>query len=129
MDDINSPILSIPRISYRMGTMNIAETGDFGGFDSSEKILAYVGFSPSTYQSDKLENAYAHMEKRGSKYLRYSLYNATKYVCHWNPTFAAYLTKKRNEGKHYNAAISHAVKKLVRVIYHLEKTQQLFISN
>ena len=42
------------------------------------------------------------MEKRGSKYLRYALYNATKYVCCWEPTFSAYLAKKRSEGKHYN---------------------------
>ena len=96
-------------------------------FDSPDKILAYAGFSPSTYQSGQLDGAYAHMEKRGSRYLRYALYNATKYVCHWDPTFAAYLAKKRAEGKHYNVAISHAVKKLVRVIYHLEKTKQQYI--
>lgn len=29
-----------------------------------------------------------------------------KYVCHWNPVFAAYLTKKRAEEKHYNVALS-----------------------
>ena len=32
MDEINSPILSIPGISYRMGAMIIAEIGDFGRF-------------------------------------------------------------------------------------------------
>lgn len=51
MDKINSPILSIPGISYRMGAMIIAEIGDFNRFDSPGKILAYAGFSPSTYQS------------------------------------------------------------------------------
>ena len=127
MDEINSPILSIPGINYRMGAMIIAEIGDFNRFDSPDKILAYAGFSPSTYQSGQLDGAYAHMEKRGSRYLRYALYNAPKYVCHWDPTFAAYLAKKRAEGKHYNVAISHAVKKLVRVIYHLEKTKQQYI--
>ena len=127
MDEINSPILSIPGINYRMGAMIIAEIGDFNRFDSPDKILAYAGFSPSTYQSGHLYGAYAHMEKRGSRYLRYALYNAAKYVCHWDPTFAAYLAKKRAEGKHYNVAISHAVKKLVRVIYHLEKTNQQYI--
>ena len=63
------------------------------------------------------------MEKRGSRYLRYALYNATKYVCHWDPVFAAYLAKKRAEGEHYNIAISHASKKLVRLIYALEKSR------
>ena len=127
MDEINSPILSIPGINYRMGAMIIAEIGNFSRFDSPDKILAYAGFSPSTYQSGQLNGAYSHMEKRGSRYLRYALYNAAKYVCHWDSTFAEYLAKKRAEGKHYNVAMAHAVKKLVRVIYHLEKTNQQYI--
>ena len=127
MDEINSPILSIPGINYRMGAMIIAEIGDFNRFDSPDKILAYAGLSPSTYQSGQLNSAYSHMEKRGSRYLRYALFNATKFVCHWDPTFAEYLAKKRAEGKHYNVAISHAAKKLVRVIYQLERTGQTYI--
>jgi len=129
MDKINSPILSIPGINYRMGAMIIAEIGSFDRFDSPDKLLAYAGLSPSTYQSGQLDGAYAHMEKRGSRYLRYALYNATKYVCHWDSVFAAYLAKKRAEGKHYNVAISHAAKKLIRVIYHLEKTKQQYIKS
>ena len=128
MDEINSPLLTSPGISYKMGAMIIAEIGDFSRFDSPDKILAYAGMSPSTYQSGQLDNCYAHMEKRGSRYLRYALYNATKYVCHWDPIFSAYLAKKRAEGKHYNVALSHATKKLVRVIYQLEKSNQTYIS-
>ncbi len=127
MDSINSPILSIPGISYRMGAMIIAEIGDFSRFDSPDKILAYAGLSPTTYQSGQLNSSHSRMEKRGSRYLRYALYNATKYVCHWDPTFSTYLAKKRAEGKHYNVALSHAAKKLVRVIYQLEKTNQQYI--
>lgn len=127
MDAINSPILSIPGINYRMGAMIVAEIGDFSRFDSPDKILAYAGLSPSIYQSGQLESSYSHMEKRGSRYLRFALFNATKFVCRWDPAFATYLEKKRSEGKHYNVAISHAAKKLVRVIYHLEKSGQFYI--
>lgn len=126
MDEINSPILTIPGISYNMGAMIIAEIGDFSRFDSADKILAYAGMSPSTYQSGQLDNCYSHMEKRGSRYLRYALYNATKYVCHWDESFGTYLAKKRAEGKHYNVAISHAAKKLVRTIYAMEKSKQSY---
>lgn len=127
MDDINSPILSIPGISYRMGAMILAEIGDISRFDSPDKILAYAGLSPTTYQSGQLQSSYSHMEKRGSRYLRYALFNATKFVCNWDPSFGAYLAKKRAEGKHYNVAISHATKKLVRLIYQLEKTGNTYI--
>lgn len=124
MDEINSPITTIPGIGYRMGAMILAEVGDFSRFESSDKLLAYAGLSPSTYQSGQLKNCYPHMEKRGSRYLRYAIYNATKYVCLWDPAFASYLAKKRAEGKHYNVAISHAAKKLVRLIFALEKSGQ-----
>ncbi|MPM89498.1 IS110 family transposase [bioreactor metagenome] len=122
MDKLHSPITTIPGIGTRMGALILAEIGDFSRFNSPDKLLAYAGMSPSTYQSGQLQNCYAHMEKRGSRYLRYALYNATKYVCHWDPAFAAYLDKKRAEGKHYNVALSHATKKLVRLIYALENS-------
>ena len=126
MNEMRSPITTIPGIGIRMGAMILAEIGDFSRFDSPDKILAYAGLSPSTYQSGQLSltGAYSHMEKRGSRYLRFALFNATKYVCLWDPSFAAYLAKKRAEGKHYNVAISHATKKLVRLIYALEKSRQ-----
>ena len=122
MDAIEPPIITIPGIRNRMGAMILAEIGDFSRFDSPDQILAYAGLSPTTYQSGQLTSSYAHMEKRGSGYLRYALFNATQYVCIWDPTFKAYLAKKRAEGKHYFVAVSHACKKLVRVIYKIQLT-------
>ena len=128
MDEIRSPIMTIPGIGCRMGAMILAEAGDLSRFGSPDKLLAYAGMSPSTYQSGHLTNCYPHMEKRGSRYLRYALFNATKYVCLWDSTFAAYLAKKLAEGKHYNVAISHAAKKLVRLIFAMEKSGQPYRS-
>ena len=126
MKTLESPITSIPGINTRMGAMILAEIGDFSRFDNADQILAYAGLSPSTYQSGKLTASYSHMEKRGSRYLRYALFNATRYVCLWDPTFSAYLAKKRVEGKHYNVAISHACKKLVRIIYRMQLTGEFY---
>ena len=122
VDNLGTTILTIPGIGYATAASILAEIGDFSNFETPDKILAFAGMSPSTYQSGQLTNCYAHMEKRGSKYLRFALYNATKYVCNWDRNFGNYLAKKRSEGKHYNVAISHATKKLVRLIYALEKS-------
>jgi len=78
IDELHSPITTIPGIGYRMGAMILAEVGDFSQFDSPDKVLAYAGLSPSTYQSGQLTNCYSHMEKRGSRYLRFAIFNATK---------------------------------------------------
>ena len=117
MDELHSPITTIPGIGYRMGAMILAEIGDFSRFASPDKLLAYAGMSPSTYQSGQLKNCYPHMEKRGSRYLRYALYNAAKYVCQWDPTFAAYLAKKRAEGKHYYVYMTAGANKFLRIYY------------
>lgn len=57
--------------------MIIAEIGDFTRFDSPDKILAYAGLSPSTYQSGQMNDSHVRMEKRGSKYLQYALFDRT----------------------------------------------------
>ena len=73
-----------------------------------------------------MDNAYAHMEKRGSKHLRFALYQAAKYVSHCDLIFAAYIEKKRAEGKHYNVALSHVVQKLVRLIFALQTSGKAY---
>ena len=122
MDECGSPITTIPGIKYRMGAMILAEIGDFTRFSNADQVLAYAGLSPSTYQSGKLISSYARMEKRGSKYLRYALFNAAKYASAWDERFRLYLSKKRAEGKHYYVAISHVINKLVRTIFRMEIT-------
>ena len=126
MDESQSPIMTIPGINYRMGAMILAEIGDFSRFDNADKILAYAGLSPSTYQSGQMTSSHSHMEKRGSRYLRYALFNATKFVCNWDESFGLYLARKISEGKHYNIAISHAAKKLIRTIYRMELTGESY---
>ena len=55
---------------------------------------------------------------------------ATKYVCYLEScSYAEYcLPKKRAEGKHYNVALSHAMKKLVRLIYALQKSEKTYLT-
>ncbi len=128
MDEIESPITSIPGIANRMAAVILAETNNFQDFERAEQVLAFAGLDPSVYQSGQLTSTHSKMVKRGSKYLRYAIFNAAKYVCHWDPTFRTYLHKKRAEGKPYNVAVSHAAKKLTRVMFHLVKTNKEFIS-
>ncbi len=97
MDSIASPTLSVLGISYALGAVIVSEVGDFSRFDNPDKLLAFAGCSPSTYQSGQIYSTHAKMGKRGSRYLRWALLNAAKYVCKWEPSFAAYLRKKLAE--------------------------------
>ena len=53
-------------------------------------------------------------------YLRYTLMNCAQTVVNYEPTFAMFYAKKRAEGKPHRVALSHVVKKLLRVVYTLQ---------
>ena len=115
-------------MGLRMAAMIFAEVGAFSHFNSPDKQLACAGMSPSAYSSGQLKNCCTYMEKLGPRHLRCALYNTTKYVWRRVSVFAAYLAKNRTEGKHYHVAVSHTAKKLVRLIFAMEKFGMLYSS-
>lgn len=126
--ELDSPITSIAGIGERLGATILAEIKNINNFKNPAQLQAYAGLEPSIYQSGTLDTT-GRMVKRGSPYLRYALMLATTCVCRFSPHFQTYLALKRSQGKHYYVAISHAAKKLIRVIFHLLKTNQTFDEN
>ena len=121
-----SPLLTIPGIGEVIGAMIISEIGNIKRFSNPNKLLAFAGLEPSIYQSGKFTPDSGSMVKRGSPYLRWALMWAARLVPRFSITFGNYLDKKSAEGKHYNVATSHVAKKLVRVIFSLEKNGAVF---
>lgn len=113
VDELNTPLLTIPGIGYTIAAMILAEIGDIHNFSSPAKLLAFAGMEPSTYQSGTYNASKTSMVKRGSTYLRWAIMQAARLVPMREPTFAAYMSKKRSEGKHFNVARSHVGKKLI----------------
>ena len=126
LKEINSPILTIPGISFKTAGSILAEIGDISRFDSPAKLLAFAGLDPSMYQSGKFFSTHSVMVKRGSKYLRFALMTAARMVCLNDATFNAFKDRKMAEGKHYMVTMGHIAKKLVRVIYYLLKTNSVY---
>jgi len=124
--EINSPLMSIPGISYTLASIILAEIGDIDRFTNPSKLLAFSGLDPSTYQSGKYNARHTPMVKRGSTYLRWAILTASRTVSMRDSTFGNYLAKKQSEGKHYYIAMSHVAKKLIRVIFYLLKTNTSF---
>lgn len=121
-----SPILTIPGIGEVIGAMIISEIGNIQRFSNPNKLLAFAGLEPSIYQSGKFTPDSGSMVKRGSPYLRWALMWAARLVPRYSVTFGDYLDKKSAEGKHFNVATSHVAKKLVRVIFSIEKNGSVF---
>lgn len=127
VDELNTPLLTIPGIGYTIAAIILAEIGDINNFASPAKLLAFAGMEPSTYQSGKYTASNTPMVKRDSTYLRWAIMQAARLVPMRDPTFALYMSKKRAEGKHFNVARSRVGKKLIRVIYYLLKHNTAFV--
>lgn len=125
--ELDTPLITIPGIGYTLAAIILAEIGDINYFSTPAKLLAFAGMEPSTYQSGNYNSSRTPMVKRGSTYLRWAVMQAARLVSMRDATFAAYMAKKRSEGKHFNVARSHVGKKLLRVIFYLLKNNTAFI--
>ena len=123
--DLNPPTLSIPGIGVISCASIISEFGDISKFNNAGQMLSFAGLEPGVIESGTLSSK-GKMVKRGSGYLRQSLMNVCMVIIANNHTFYDYFHKKMNEGKCYRVALSHVCRKLIRVIFILEKKNILF---
>jgi len=121
-------LITIPGIGYTLAAVILAEIGDITRFDTPAKLQAFAGLEPTQYQSGQYEGKRNHMVKRGSPYLRWALLMAARIIGRHDKTFSEYLDRKIAEGKHYNCAMGHVAKKLIRVIFRLMNTGEIYMA-
>ncbi len=123
--ELNPRMLSIPGIGQISAAVILSEYGEISKFSSPNKMLAFAGLEPSIIESGTLQSN-GKMVKHGSGHLRYAIMNIAMTILRYSPCFYDYYLKKRSEGKCHRVALSHVCKKLVRVIYSLEKYNMNF---
>lgn len=123
--NVNSYIDTIPGIGSISAAGIYSEIGSISRFSNSNQLIAYAGLDCSRYQSGEGDYT-GHMVKHGSSYLREYLMNVAEMQLIHNPVLYEYYLKKRNEGKAHRVALSHVAKRLVRIIFSLEKNNTSF---
>jgi transposase len=118
-------IQTIPGISEFRAAMIWAEIGDIENFKHPDQIVAFAGLDPKVRKSANKE-VIGGPNKRGSSTLRWALGWAVQESKNVNPVIAPYFKKKIAEGKHYNTARCAASKKLIRIIWSVEKNKKPF---
>lgn len=122
--NLNTKVLSIPGISYVTAGIILGEIGDIFRFRSAESLISYSGLDIEVYESGKYKATNKSISKKGSKYLRYALYQVAKVIWINDPVFNEYYLKKKSEGKHYYVILGHIEKKIVRLIYSILKNNK-----
>ena len=121
---LNTKLLSIPGISYVTAGIILGEIGDIFRFKSAESLISYSGLDIEVYESGKFKATNKSISKKGSKYLRYALYQVARVIWINDPVFNEYYLKKKSEGKHYYVILGHIEKKIVRLIYSILKNNK-----
>lgn len=117
MDEMNSPITTIPGIGPVLGAVILGKIGDIRRFESPAKLVAYAGIDASVAQSGAFEASHNRMSKRGSPYLRRALFVASNVAVRFDSDLGAFYQRKRAEGKHHSTCIGAVSRKLCYIIH------------
>lgn len=104
-----------------------SEIGDISRFNSPSKLVAFVGIDPSVRRSGESNATHNRMSKRGSPYLRRSIWVATVNAARYDPVLKAYYQKKCSEGKHHLTAIGAVARKLTYVIFAIMRDKRDYV--
>jgi len=118
---------TIPGISTVSAASIVGEIANIDRFDSAKKLRAYAGIDPSLKESGDYVRGRSTISKRGSPYLRRTLYYAANVSRRFSPTFKEYY--KRKLSQHPNReryAIVSVANKLITVIYYILKSKKPF---
>lgn len=90
VDELCTNLLTVPGIGYTTAELIAGEIGDAERFHSAESLISYSGIDVTVYESGKYKAKYMMPSKKGSRYLRYALFQVARVVRLRDPVFNAY---------------------------------------
>lgn len=106
---------TIPGIGPYIAASIIGEVQDITRFPKAKHLIAYAGLDTKIRQSGDALNNTGRLTKRGSSYLRRSLFIAANVARQHDDQFQALYDKKRAEGRTYKEATVVVARKLLLV--------------
>ena len=127
-------IKSIPGIGDNLAARIIAELGDMTRFKKKNELVAFAGLDPRVSESGQNDGDHMHITKKGNKRLRCLLYLAVTCSIRLkrddNSIKDFYIKKKQQSNPMCSKAAKTAcASKLVRIIYSMCKTGELYQYN
>jgi len=103
-----------------LGPQLMAEIGSVYRFSKKSSLVAYAGLDAPPFQSGLYESNNRHISKKGSPYLRKTLFQVMDSLIKLSPTddpVYQFLDRKRAEGKHYYCYMTAGSAKFLRIYY------------
>lgn len=128
VDKTNPNILTIPGVGYTTAGLILGEIGDISRFKNSSHLTSFCGLDVEVYESGKFKATNHKISKKGSKYIRYALWQVAKVCWRSDSKLNAYYQKKKSENKHFFVILGHLQKKLIKIIYSILKNNTEYTS-
>jgi transposase len=127
---IKHPLLSIPGIGHVTAALLIAEIGDIIRFDNEAKLAKFAGLTWRKRESGNFRAEETFMTKSGNVYLRHAFLTAAQSLVNHNDEYQRYYRRKFDETPRHahKRALSLTARKLVRLIYAMLSTNQLYMT-
>lgn len=124
--DIDPVSMSIPGVGPLTCAVVLGTYGNVNRFTGNKAVTAYAGLDPRVYQSGKSINRTGRISKRGNRYLRKYLLNAALVAIRHNPVIKKRYAELRKRGKPHMVALTACARKLLLIMYSVEKNQKRF---
>jgi len=113
-------VMGMYAVGESIGPQLMAEIGDLNRFESKRSLAAFAGVDPMPNQSGTKDCRSNRTSKRGSPYLRKTLFNLMSMLLQLAPSdepVYQFLDRKRAEGKPYHVYMTAGANKFLRIYY------------
>lgn len=124
LEDICPVITTITGIGSVLGASIVSEIGNISRFERANQLVAYAGLDTRIKQSGDFSATNTKLSKRGSPYLRRSIWLAATVAAFKDPALSIYYQGLRARGKAHGTAIGAVARKLTNIIFAVLESMQ-----
>ena len=126
---LNSEITTITGIGDILGASILGEIGDISRFEKASQLVAFAGLDVAISQSGEFTGTEMKITKRGSPYLRRSIWIAATIACFKDPALSVYYKKLIDRGKKHLTAVGAVARKMCNIIFSVLKNKKPYTPN
>jgi transposase len=129
LKSLNSEITTITGIGDILGASILGEIGDISRFEKASQLVAFAGLDVAINQSGEFTGTEMKITKRGSPYLRRSIWIAATIACFKDPALSVYYKKLIDRGKKHLTAVGAVARKMCNIIFSVLKNKKPYTPN
>ena len=126
-EQLPSFLFSLPGINHIRAVSLFGEVDPVTAFNSPDKLVAFAGLDVAVFQSGQYEGSRRSISKRGSPFLRRTLWIMAHLAVRTESDLRSYYLRRKKSGSHHLAAVTAATVKLCRITWRIMTDERDYI--